>query len=798
MKNFILFFLLLLVSDIFGQYNLEGTVKQVNKESLAFASIVLKSTATGQFVAGNISSEDGHFIFSKILPGNYSLEVSMLGFESKSIDRIEITGMNRVLDDILLSETTQNIEEVQISARKVMYEKKIDRLMVNVQNSAIAAGSSALDIIERSPGMVVNRQAGSISMAGRDGVVVMINGKRQYIQEEALTGLLSGMNANSIAKLEIISTPPSSFDAEGNAGFINIVLIKSANDGLNVNYGATVGGYKGFIGNSNATIAYNKGRWSSFMDVSGSTNHQSQDFRFTKITNTNSIATNTRTVNERFPIRNIGTLRLGTTYSLGKSSFSLASNGYLNNWKLHSDGTATITKNNIYNNTIISTQDETNNWKHSGISLGYSHAFDNKSTLTVNSDYLHYYTENPTTYTNKYILPISENPISENSKSFKSTPIQLLVNAIDYEYKVGKFNLESGAKHSLSKFTNDASVEYLVNNVWTRQEKFSNYAKMNESIVAAYTSVDGKIGDETSFKAGLRFEKSLTIIKNEKDSTIINRDLPYFFPSLFINRSLSQNSSLSLSFSRRITRPSFNDLAPFIFFTDPTSLVTGNPALLSELSQSLNAEFKLNSKVISLQYAIDKNPISRFVPEVDGNSSRTIARVRNFDRFTTLSASVSLPYSIQKWWDVNINLTGYAQKIFGKYETSEINIKRLSANAFVSNSLSLPKSFKLEIGGLYNTGGFFGPFKNQPFGSLNLALLKKVKNSSFSIGVDNALNTMRFKTSFMDPATNNEFSNDMIFNRANVKFVFRNSFGNNNAKSQFNNNSSEEERKRVD
>lgn len=796
---FFSFLLLFFWSPILSQKKLEGNILKSTQEPLAFASVVLKNSIKNVFVAGTVTDEQGLFILTKVEPGTYVLELGMLGYEPKIIENIVVKDQNIVLESTILVEAAQTIDEIQVSARKTMYERKVDRLVVNVQSSALAAGSSALNIIERSPGMTVNRQGGVISMAGRDGVVVMINGKRQFIQDDALIGLLSGINANNISKLEIISTPPASFDAEGNAGFINIVLIKSDNEGYNGNFGITLGGYKGFIGNTNAAISFNTKKWSSYIDASLSANHQSQDFRFERTVFSGQNATNISTINDRNPKRNVGTLRIGTTYTFGQSSISWGANGYLNNWSMDAKSTAEITKNQKYDNTILSTQTEKNEWKHGGLSLGFSHRFGNKSLLNISSDLLSYTTENPTIYTNKFVKPTTETGIAANSKSFKSTPIQVWVNAIDYEYKLGKFNLESGAKLTLSSFDNDASVDYQINNIWVRQPQYSSYAAMNENIVAAYTSVGGSLSEKTSFKLGLRFEESVTTIKNEVDSTLINRDLPYLFPSIFISHALTEKSSINISASRRITRPTFNDLAPFIFFTDPTSLVTGNPALLAVLSQAISGEYKYNNKVFSIQYAVDQNPIARFVPSLEGTSNNIIARVRNFDSFTTLSATIAFPIVVKKWWEININLTSFRQKIYGIYETSNIEIQRLSANAFVNNTFSLPNSFTAEIGGFFNTGGFFGPFQNKPFGSLNLAVLKKVKKSSITIGVDNVLNTMRFRSDFVDPGTKNEFSNNMIFAQTNYKIVFRRNFGSTKVKSNLNKKSSAaEERKRVE
>jgi len=790
-------FWMMFAINVGGQYNITGKIIQTDDKPIEFVSVVLLRQNTKQFIAGSMSDELGHFKIDKVNKGIYQIEFSMIGFETKILENIEILGQDIILPPTTLSSLSLTIDEIQIKARKAMFERKIDRLVVNVQSSAMAAGSSALDIIERSPGMVVNRQSGIISMAGRDGVVVMINGKRQFINEDALIGLLSGINATNIDKLEIISTPPSHLDAEGNAGYINIIMIKNENEGYNMNYGITIGGYRGFIGNSNANIAINRGKWSSFIDISGSTNAQRQSFNFEKTTYFNGIGINTYTSNSRYPVRNVGSVRLGTVCAFGKSSVSIGANGYFNNWKMSSNGEAVIRKDNVYDNTILSTQDEENNWKHGGISLGFTHNFANKGTFSYSGDLLSYLTENPTEYSNHYVNISTENEVAARSKSFKSTPIKIYVNALDYSFKLGMLSTETGAKLTHSRFTNDVFVNYLENNIWVRQAQFSNYSRLKEDIYAAYVAISSNISSKTSFKAGFRFEESITTIKDGKDSVVVDRDLPYLFPSVFLSHNISDKSSFSMSLSRRITRPTFNDLAPFVFFTDPTSLVTGDPSLLPVLSNAINVEYKYKNKVLSVQYAFDQNPIARFVPTVVSTSTTTIAKVRNFDRLNTISSSLSCPFSVASWWDVNTNFTGFVQTIYVDYEGNNVKIVRPSANVFINNTLTLPKSMTFEIGGFLNTGGFFGPFQNKPFGSMNTALLKKYKSMIFSIGVDNLLNSMQFRSSFTDSSSGNVFSNDMIFAQTNVKLVFRHNFGNTKVKSNTKS-SANDERKRVE
>src|SRR6185295_13060638 len=145
------------------------------------------------------------------------------------------------LQNIQLEEEVVDLQQVNLQSRRPLIEQKIDRLVINVKNSITSAGSTALDVLERSPGVIVNRQANSISMSGKEGVMVMINGKISYMPVTALIDMLAGMNAGNIDRIELITTPPSSLDAQGNAGYINIVLSNNPDFGINGSFSATMG-----------------------------------------------------------------------------------------------------------------------------------------------------------------------------------------------------------------------------------------------------------------------------------------------------------------------------------------------------------------------------------------------------------------------------------------------------------------------------------------------------------------------------------------------------------------------------
>ncbi len=216
---------LLASPSLFSQAQISGAIYSAEGKPLPFANVLLLTAVDSALVRGGISGDDGSFVFPKIAANEYRLLLTMVGFSDQYSAPIHLaTGQQLAPDPFVLRENVETLDAVQVVAKKPLFEQKIDRMVVNVANSVTSAGSNALEVLERSPGVVVDRMNGAISMAGKNGVSVMINGKLTRMSSDAVIQLLEGMNADNIESIELITTPPSNFDAEGNAGFINVVL----------------------------------------------------------------------------------------------------------------------------------------------------------------------------------------------------------------------------------------------------------------------------------------------------------------------------------------------------------------------------------------------------------------------------------------------------------------------------------------------------------------------------------------------------------------------------------------------
>jgi len=282
---FVILLSIALASPMLAQKTVQGSLLDRNSKPLAFASVALLSARDSSLIKGSVASAEGQFRFDQVKPGQYRISVTMVGFQPTKSAVITVADSPVVVPALMLNETTHQLNEVAVSAQKPLFEQQIDRMVINVQSSIMAAGSTVLDILERSPGVTVDRNNNVLAMNGKQGVLVMLNGKLSRIPLTSLLPMLGGMNAGNIEKIELITTPPAQYDAEGNAGLINIVTKRNTNLGTNGSW-TTNAGYgrwerAGVSGNVNRKTE----KLSLFADYSGQMNHLIRLYNFRRTMN---------------------------------------------------------------------------------------------------------------------------------------------------------------------------------------------------------------------------------------------------------------------------------------------------------------------------------------------------------------------------------------------------------------------------------------------------------------------------------------------------------------------------------
>ncbi|MEJ0057277.1 MAG: outer membrane beta-barrel protein [Bacteroidota bacterium] len=415
----------------------------------------------------------------------------------------------------------------------------MDKLVVNIKNSITSAGNTVLEVLQRSPGITVNKQSNTISLVGRQGLLIMINGKIQRIPMEAIVQMFSGMNANNIEKIEIISNPSSKYDAQGDAGIINIITRINPEIGTNGSYSVTAG--YGYYEKPAASLNINHRtkKYNLFGDYSFSYNKAWQLFSF-DWTNSNQ-GQSTNTASTRYPLTVIHRASIGgELYISPKTTLGIQVSGFNDKWEMRAQNHSAVGFYGKPFSTIDLVDLEINEWNNFMTNINLRHSFSTDRSLTVDADYLYYDATNPHQYTNDYHFINNDSTSRELIDIRKKTPIRMGVFKADYEQKIGKLKLESGIKGTFSRLSNTVFVESNTNGEWKVNNKFTQDYRMKDDVLAAYTNLFIPVNEKTKVQLGLRTEHTDMKIRNEKDSLIFNLDFWESFPQRFRNTANQQ------------------------------------------------------------------------------------------------------------------------------------------------------------------------------------------------------------------------------------------------------------------
>ncbi len=795
---------LLLISclKVESQSIIHGEIRNIDGKTISNANVLLLNAIDSSLYKGKITQQDGSYVFEKVPAGKYMVSASFTGFK-QVFSSIMLLGNNEKKDlgILTLSEKEEQLTAINLSVKKPLFEQKIDRMIVNVKNSITSAGSTALDILERSPGVIVNRQSNDIAMNGKAGVVIMINGKINRLPLEAVMQMLAGMSSGNIERIELITTPPANFDAEGNAGFINIVMINNPEQGTNGNYSVTMGFGGGEMSRANINVNHRKNKLNLYSDYSFSRQHQSQVFALSRRITVLGKVTETSTRSERDPTVTDHNGRLGMDYQLNKKTvFGSMISFYSNRWAMdaHTDGKILI--NNVLDTSLSIANTEVNQWNHQSIAVSIQHNVKAGEKLTLNLDYLNYANSNPNEYINSYFKGSGTFLYDDKARSRKNTPIAVWVGSADYAFKPGKnTDLEFGIKASLAKFVNDVSIENFMNNAWIIDPGRSAKYNLKEDITAAYTAISLQIDMKTTMKLGTRFEYTNSNLGTETKKNIVDRKYGRLFPSFFISRRINDNNTVNFAYSYRITRPTFNQLAPFVYLFDPSTFIQGNPALQPAFSNSIKVDYTLKRYIFSLTYSHVKDAISRFQSKIDSTTNKQVITGENLKSVNTISSSLSLPFTITAWWTMQNNLIGTWQQVEANVNDKLIKAQQYNGRFNTTQSFKLNKNLSMEITGFYQSPSLAGRSISRSFGALNTGIQKKFKgkNSSLRFNVTDIFNTQRFR--FYDDFQQNQYNDGALqFQQRTFSLTFSNSFGNEKLKARRNLTGAEEERRRVE
>ena len=554
---------------------LSGTVRDQTGASVEFATIAIHRAVDSVVVKTEFSDETGTFRFEQLPAGRYFISASQVGFERTQTAFFVIASSNQTLAPIRLKpSTTTQLKEVTVQARKPLFEREVDRIVVNVDGSSLSAGATSLEVLSRSPGVTVD-QNDNLALRGKQGVMVLIDGKRVPMTGTELAEMLRALPANSVDKIELITNPPAKYDAAGGAGIISIKLKKDGRQGTNGSVNASYGYGKYGKFTSGITLNHRHKKLNLF----GGFNHNDrnvytrlslhrgfyQNGRFLGSSDQDN-AGKTRYISE--------TYRAGLDYTVSKRTLiGLVVNGLIMNAEAHIPNvTQTFDEQGSLQSSYQSANRRTLSVPNAAVNLNLRHSFDSTGhrELTVDADLAGYGTHRLQNLATTFIVPVR--PVTTLDGNLNG---QLTIGSFkaDYTHTLpNKTRLEGGIKMSWVHSDNDVLFTNTSEGKTVVDTGKSNQFRYDENINAAYISLNRTFG-KASVQAGLRGEQTnvtgLQLIGNEG----FKRNYVQLFPSVFVKQPLSKNHDLGISLSRRIDRPTYNQLNPFRAYIDATNLL---------------------------------------------------------------------------------------------------------------------------------------------------------------------------------------------------------------------------------
>lgn len=762
-----------------AQLQVKGFVSTENASPFPYASVLLLNSSDSSLVRGQVSGDDGTFTIDISEAGRYFVSITAIGYHGIATKVFDLNQTNALMDHgrILLVEKTEKLDEVMIEAERPMFEQKIDRTIINVQSNISRAGGSALDVLQRSPGVTVDKMNGGIGLSGKQGVRIMINGKMSRIPMSAVVQMLEGMNAENIDKIELITTPPSKYEAEGDAGIINIVMKKMEDQGMN----GTLSLFSGYgrSGKYGGTVNLNSRtkRLNVYGDLSSRHNYAGQEINTRWAVLINNERNETISNNDRDTYTGMNQGTVGFDWTLGsKTTVGGLFNVFDRRWDM--DALANISRTVGQNapNSILMNTIEENDWLQLLGNINVRHEFTKNYMLSIDFDRIDYNSQNPTDY-HQYFFDSPETPGELRSR--KDTGIDIWTTAVDLTGKINDdITLELGAKASFTILNNDIVVHEQANDgTWAVDNGLTSYAQMSEDIAAAYASATIRASEKMDVQLGLRYEHTITNIDTRTEQDVVDRNFGRWFPSIFFNRKINANNSWVASYSRRITRPSFFQLAPFVIFNDPNNFYSGNIALLPAFTDAFKVEYRHKSILFSLQYSHDKNSITLFQPRIN-DDNKHVSTAQNLDYRKNVSIVMSFPVQITKWWEIQLNAIGSRSSIKAVYLDNPLSLSIMNFSLNGSHKFKISKTVTAELVGFYQSPQLFGIMQWKAMGSLDFGIEKKFANSNLRLSYSDMLGTNKWTFTALIPEENLDTRGYYDFETTIVNVTYMMNFGN--------------------
>ena len=712
-----------------GTGQITGRVIDERSEAVPFAAVTLLRATDSVLVRGVVSDEAGRYRLDGVAGGHYRLEAAQLGYRR---GRSPVVGVEpdslAVVVDFQLRPEAQALGEVQVTARRSLVVQQLDRTVLDVEHSSLSVGTTVLDVLRRAPDVVVDEN-GAISLKGKAGVLVLLNGKPTYLSPQQLYQRLRGLPSSQVARVEVMTNPPAKYDAAGSAGIIDIQLKRDEHFGwngtLNLGYGQgryvkrTGGGQFNFRQQQwNVFGGYDYTRNDDYFQITGTRRFPEvaagflfdQEARYTEAYS----AHNYRSGVDFFatPRTTLGLLLVG----MRDHSAAAGRNP-----------TRVRNAAGALDSSFVTLDNTVNRLRNLSANVNLRHAFDTLGReLTADLNQGRYRHANTQLFTTQRFGADGALRAAPAHLRIKSpSVVDIRTAKLDYVQPLAaRSRLEAGVKLSWVRTDNDARF-FVGQGIGERVDPArSNMFGYRENIAAAYVQArraQGKLG----VQLGLRAERTASVGRLATAEAAVARTYTQLFPNAAVQYTPSKQHSWRASYSRRLDRPTYADLNPFVYLQDPYTYDTGNPYLRPQLTQlvELGHGWLNGTLLATLSYSRTRQVFAEVLRQNDATRV-TVGSTENLGRLENAGLVLAYTAPLTAWWTTSTSLNVFWRRYASSFQDGTLDNGRGAATLTSAQSFTLPGGIGAEVSGLYRTASPAGLGIRQATGQLSVGLQK--------------------------------------------------------------------------
>lgn len=745
MKNRIIFLLAALgfLAQTHAQSaSILGQLQTPEGEAVVFANVALYNTTDSSLVKVETTDEAGIFRIQGLAAGRYNLSATYVGSADLWQNDIVLSANQQLdLEILKFSSGAIELEEATVTATRALVEVKPDRTVFNVQGTINSTGADAISLLRKAPGVTVDNND-NISVLGRAGVLLYVDGKRLPLTGQNLTSYLQNLPAEQIDRIDIISNPGAKYEAEGNAGIIDIRLKKDKNLGSN---GSISGTYsQGQYARINGSASGNyRNKWMNLFASAGANDGKvfnNMDFFSTQngiqLDETNRMRNNFQSAN----------VRLGTDFFINDQhtiGFLVSGNDFSGKHLGYNRiGIASLETPSMVDSILISDNVSEDMRQQQTYNINYR--FDNSKGRTVNIDldYGNYDNESERSQPNRYYDAQEQELLTEVINAFSTpTNIDIYTGKLDYEQDILGGKLGLGTKFSRVSSDNTFLVFDVENGISVRNNQSSNIFDYRENVYAGYVSFSRPINEKWNFSAGLRAEQTdaegnLQPFDDDLQEPPVLLNYLSWFPNAGLTWQVAPTHSLSLNYGRRINRPDYNVLNPFNNQLSQLSYEKGNPFLQPEIVNNIELSYTLKYRYnFKVGYSRTIDQITRLIAPDEQDDRANFISWENLADQTIFSMNISAPFQVMEGWNSYINFSASHLDNQADYgDGAIVDVQAFTYSIYQQQTIDLPGGFKGEVSGYYSGPGVWGGvFKYESSWSLDLGLQKKFLNDQLNV-----------------------------------------------------------------